>query len=300
MPLPTLVGDGYFGFCSISDGGLVVLGFFFLPETSKVILLERKASKLRNDTGEAYYTASSGGRQNARLTKFLRRPVRLLFTHPTIQFMSLHAYNFGLLYIVLSTFAALWIDKYRQSPLIGGLYYIVITTGYTLASQVGGLAMDKIWAYLKRRAGGGKTAPEYRVPLVVPGAILVLTGVFIYGWTAEYHLRWIFPDIGIALLGCGIILNTQAIQAYVTESYLEHVASAFDASQFLRSITGVAFPIFAPALYSALVYGWGNSVLAFLFLVLATPVPIILWLFGARMRAQRKKERLDSSMQLAC
>lgn len=280
-----------FWICSIYDGVLVVLGYFFLPETFKVILLERKASKLRKDTGEAYYTTSSGEKLNARLAKSLTRPVRLLFTHPTIQFMGLLlAYNFGLLYIVLSTFATLWIDKYHQSPLIGGLHYIAIVTGYTLASQVGGFAMDEIWAHLKRRASGGKTAPEYRVPLMVPGAVLVLIGLFIYGWTAEYHLHWIFPDIGIAIFGCGIILSTQAMQAYVTESYLEHVASASAASQFLRSITGFAFPIFAPALYSALGYGWGNSVLAFLFLVLAAPAPIILWRFGARMRAQGKED----------
>ncbi|KAJ6784150.1 hypothetical protein PWT90_04180 [Aphanocladium album] len=271
---------------SIYDGLLVIAGLFLLPETSKVVLLERKAKKLRSETGLAYYTDASHQTLTSRLVVSLTRPIRMLFTHPTIQFMGiLLAYNFGVLYIVLSTFATLWIDRYGQSKLVSGLHYIALVIGYTIASQVGSRAMDKIWAYLKQRAGGVKTAPEYRVPLMVPGAILVLTGIFIYGWTAEYRVHWIGPDIGIAIFGCGIILNTQAMQAYVTESYLGHVASASAASQFLRSITGFAFPIFAPSLYANLGYGWGNSVLGFAFLVLAAPAPIILWIFGARMRA---------------
>lgn len=271
---------------SIFDGLLIVAGVFLLPETYKVIVLQRKATKLRAETGQAYYTNESRETLSSRLAISLTRPLRLLFTHPTIQVMGvLLAYNFGLLYIVLSTFATLWIERYRQSKFIGGLHYLALVLGYTVASQVGSRFMDKIWAYLKKRAGGTKTAPEYRVPLMVPGAFLVLIGIFIYGWTAQYRLHWIAPDVGIAIFGCGIILNTQAMQAYVTEAYLGHVASASAASQFLRSITGFAFPLFAPALYNNLGYGWGNSILGFAFLVLAAPAPIVLWLYGARMRA---------------
>ncbi|OAA74693.1 MFS multidrug transporter [Akanthomyces lecanii RCEF 1005] len=271
---------------SIFDGLLIVTGVFLLPETYKVILLQSKAKKLRAETGEAYYTNESREKLSSRLAISLTRPLRLLFTHPTIQVMGiLLAYNFGLLYIVLSTFATLWIDSYHQSKFIGGLHYLALVLGYTVASQVGSRFMDKIWALLKKRAGGTKTAPEYRVPLMVPGAFLVLIGIFIYGWTAQYRLHWIVPDIGIAIFGCGIILNTQAMQAYVTEAYLGHVASASAASQFLRSITGFAFPLFAPTLYNNLGYGWGNSILDFAFLVLAAPAPIVFWLYGARLRA---------------
>lgn len=280
-----------FWILSIYDGVLVLVGIFFLPETYKSILLERKAARLRRESGEAYYSEGSREKLSARLARSLTRPVRLLLTHPTIQVMGLLlAYNFGLLYIVLSTFATLWIERYGQEKYISGLHYLALVIGYTVASQVGGKVMDIVWAHLKKRAGGTKTAPEYRVPLMVPGAILVLTGLLIYGWTAQHRLHWIAPDIGIAIYGCGIILNTQAMQAYVTESYLGHVASASAASQFLRSITGFAFPIFAPALYHRLGYGWGNSVLALAFLVLAAPAPVVLWLFGARMRAMGKHD----------
>jgi len=93
---------------------------------------------------------------------------------------------------------------------------------------------------------------------MIPGTIFLLAGLLWYGWSAEAMAPWIIVDIGAAVFGCGVILSTQAMQQYVMESYKEYVTSANAASQFLRSIFGFCFPIFAPALYDRLVYGWGT------------------------------------------
>ena len=93
---------------------------------------------------------------------------------------------------------------------------------------------------------------------MIPGTIFLLAGLFWYGWSAEAMAPWIIVDIGAAVFGCGVILSTQAMQQYVMESYKEYVTSANAASQFLRSIFGFCFPIFASALYDRLVYGWGT------------------------------------------
>lgn len=68
------------------------------------------------------------------------------------------------------------------------------------------------------------------------------------------------------------------------DSYSEYVASASAASQFLRSIFAFAFPLFAPALYARLGYGWGNSTLAFIMLAFGVPGPFLIWGVGARLR----------------
>lgn len=52
------------------------------------------------------------------------------------------AYNFGILYIVLSTFATLWTERYHQSVSVSGLHYIALALGYTLAAQVGARITD--------------------------------------------------------------------------------------------------------------------------------------------------------------
>ncbi|KLO95329.1 related to multidrug resistant protein [Fusarium fujikuroi] len=274
---------------SIFDGILVVIALIVFDETYEAVLLERRAAGLRKETGRAYFTEHmSASERSLRpvLLRALSRPFRLLFTQPILQVIAIFlAYNFGILYIVLSTFATLWIERYGQSEWESGLHYFALVIGYTVAAQGGAILMDKLWGYLKKRAGDD-TAPEYRVPLMLPGAILIPLGLFLYGWSADRHTAWIVPDIGIAIFGCGIILNTQALQAYVMDAFRKYVASASAASQFLRSIAGFAFPIFAPAMYHKLDYGWGNSLLALVFIVLGWPAPFLLWRYGATLRAK--------------
>ncbi|KAI0106891.1 MFS general substrate transporter [Daldinia grandis] len=282
-----------FWILSIYDGLLVIIAFFVFSETYEVILLNRRAAELRKSTGNPYYTATQAASETlrSRLSVSLTRPLRLLITQPILQVVAIFlAYNFGMLYLVLSTFATLWIERYGQSETQSGLNYIALVIGYTIAAQAGGRVMDRLWAYLKSKAGND-TAPEYRVPLMIPGAILIPLGLLIYGWTAERHLPWIVPDVGIAILGCGIINNTQSMQAYVMDAYRQYVASASAASQFLRSIAGFAFPIFAPAMYQNLGYGWGNSVLALTFVVIGWPAPFLLWTYGAKLRAMGKPQK---------
>lgn len=217
----------------------------------------------------------------------------MLCTQPTLQMMSIFlAYNFGTLYFVLASFASLWTDpdKYNQSVSASGLHYIALVIGYTIASQGGARATDRLWNYLKTKAGG-QTAPEYRVPLMIPGIILIPAGLLWYGWSAQALTHWIVVDIGVAVFGCGVIVSTQAMQQYVMECYRDYVASASAASQFLRSIFAFCFPIFAPALYKRLDYGWGNTVIALVFLSLGIPAPFIIWKFGAKLRSKGRKMR---------
>ncbi|KAI0196372.1 MFS multidrug transporter [Astrocystis sublimbata] len=250
---------------SLFDGALLIASLVFFPETSG------------QHNNSSYYAAheKDGKTMSQILAISLARPCRLILTHPHIQLMSFFlALNYGILYIVQSTFAELWIERYGQSVTISGLHYIAIALGSIIAAQVGAKFMDRIWKRLKERHG--ETQPEYRVPLLVPGAILMPIGLFWYGWTAQTHQHWILPDIGVAIFSCGAIISTQALQAYVMDSYPEYIASATAASQLPRNITAFTFPLFGPQLYKVLGYGWGNSVLAFILIGAGFPAPVIL------------------------
>lgn len=60
---------------------------------------------------------------------------------------------------------------------------------------------------------------------MVPGAFLLPAGLLITGWTARAEVHWIAPDIGIALVGAGTILNFQSIQTYIIDTFTLHAAS---------------------------------------------------------------------------
>lgn len=149
--------------------------------------------------------------------------------HTTFDPANVSSSPISILYIVQATFATLWIESYGQSESVSGLHYIAIAFGCIVAGEGGAPLMGRVWKHLKSRAAG-ETQPEYRVPLMLLGAIMIPAGLLWYVWSAEARAFWLLPDIGVALFSCGIILGTQSVQAYVTESYPKYMASVTAAS----------------------------------------------------------------------
>jgi len=85
---------------------------------------------------------------------------------------------------------------------------------------------------------GGVGLPEHRAPLLIPGAVLVPVGFFLYGWSVEFHLHWLVPNIGALFLSGGIIISMQSITSYVVDAYPLYAASATAALTVLRAIGG--------------------------------------------------------------
>jgi hypothetical protein len=52
----------------------------------------------------------------------------------------------------------------------------------------------------------------------------------------------------------------------------------------VKDIAGFTFPLFAPSLYNTLNYGWGNTLLVIIAIILGLPMPWILWKYGAKLR----------------
>ncbi|KAM4060588.1 major facilitator superfamily protein [Hirsutella rhossiliensis] len=275
---------------SIFQAVMIIFCFTTFRETYVPVILKRRAEHLRRQAGrphEGYQTLEERlHRQKslpATLFRALSRPLRLLATHPIIQVCAvIAAFNYGILYIVLTSFAHLWVSQYRMSVELSGMHYIACALGELVGAQIGGPLID--WSYRRKLARSPEHLPEFRVPLIFPGAIISCLGLFVYGWAAQYHVHWLAVDVGIFMSMFGMQLMGLPLKAYVMDSYPDHTGSALAASQFLESLTAFLFPLFAPSMYDALGYGWGNSTLAFAGLVFGVPTPLILWFFGARLR----------------
>lgn len=269
---------------------MMIFSLTTFRETYAPVILKRRAKRLRRATGANHQTLEERLLDERSLlfiiSRALMRPLRLLAMHPIIQIVSLiSAFNYGILYIVLSSFAELWIKQYGQSLEMSGLHYIACAMGEIIGSQFGAFFMDRLYARGVRKSTGDP-APEARMPLSFPGAFLEYSGLILYGWMAQYLFHWATVDTGIFLTTFGMQLLGMPLQAYVIDSYPEHASSALAASQFLRSLTAFLFPLFAPSMYTALGYGWGNSTVALVGMGLGVPAPLLLWYFGARLRAK--------------
>ncbi|KAH0544589.1 hypothetical protein FGG08_001238 [Glutinoglossum americanum] len=273
--------------CALVQG----IGMLYLRETYPPKILLRKAQQLRKETGKMDFRTEYE-QPDKTLIKILRasliRPFKLLGTQPIIQALAVYmAYLYGLIYLVLSTFPTLWEGTYGESVGVGGLNYLSLGVGLFFGAQICAPLQDRVYRYLKKtRSPSGSGSPEFRVPLMIPGSVMVPIGLFWYGWSAHAKLHWIMPNIGAVIFTCGSIVCFQCIQTYLVDSYTRYAASAIGAATVLRSLAGFAFPLFAPRMYEALGYGWGNSLLGFAAVLLGWPAPILLWKYGAKLRAK--------------
>ena len=272
---------------SIADAVIQIFGLFLLQETYPAKILHVKAKKLRQETGrQSLHTEFEHPERSLANTirRALVRPFKFLGTQPIIQVMALYmAYIYGLTYLVLSTFPRLWTERYHESIGIGGLNYLSLAIGFFVATQISGPLSDRIYRRLKARNGDvGK--PEFRIPLLLPGSMLIPCGLFLYGWSAQYQVHWIVPNIGALIFSGGIIMGFQGIQTYIVDAYTTYAASAIGAVTVLRSLAGFGFPLFAPAMYNALDDGWGDSLLGFVAIGIGLPAPVLLWFYGQKLR----------------
>jgi hypothetical protein len=140
-----------------------------------------------------------------------------------------------------------------------------------------------------KNKNGGVGIPEYRLPMMYFASVFVPIGLFWYGWTAEYKTFWLLPNIGAGIFGLGMMVNFLCIQNYLVDAFTIYAASAISAATVFRSLAGFGFPLFGASMYHALGNGWGNSLLAFVAIVVGIPFPPILYKYGAKWRANASK-----------
>lgn len=195
---------------SIMSAVIVIFAFFIFKETRANVILQKRCDKLNRAKNTKLYHVHPSLMQRRNPSKFptqhilqaLIRPPMLLVSRPILYLVSiLMSYNFGILYLVLATFATLFIEQYGDSPFGASLHYIALCLGYLLATQIGGYIMDKNWKRVREanRIDGiqGEVEPEARLPMLAPGGVALVFGLLLMGWAAEYKVFWLVVDVGV-------------------------------------------------------------------------------------------------------
>ncbi|KAM0328629.1 hypothetical protein ACHAQA_005041 [Verticillium albo-atrum] len=270
-------------------GGLCIPpSYFLLKETYAPILLERKVQKLRKETGNNdLHSKLETGQTVADKFRFaIVRPVKLLVLVPIVTLMALYvAIVYGILYLLITTFSFVYRDQYGFDEGTIGLTFLPAGVGMMIGVVTFGILGDML--VKRRQASGGELTPEIRLTpaLVMPCAVVLPIGLFIYGWTTEYKVHFIVPMIGVVIFSAGLMGVMMCIQNYLLDTYPRFAASVTAALAVLRSLAGALLPLGGLEMYNALGLGWGNSLIAFISTALI-PLPLVFFVFGARIRAR--------------
>ena len=218
----------------------------------------------------------------------IRRPLTMLIFSPIILVASIYiALVFGYQYLLITTIPTVFTTVYGFSTSSVGLVYLGLGTGMVTSTVVFGLCSDRFLKSRARRSSHGVLKPEYRLVPLLPGALLVPTGLFLYGWSAQRAWPWLVPIIGTAFLGAGLNSILLSLQTYLIDAYVVYAASALAANTIVRSTAGALLPLAGPDMYRFLGLGWGSSILGFIAL-LFIPMPILLMKYGERLRAMSR------------
>lgn len=275
---------------AIATGGIAIMAFVFMKETYAPTLLERKARRLRKETGNMNLRSKLDNGLSPRqlFIRAIVRPTKLMLLSPICAFMSLYmAVVYGFLYLLFTTFTFVFEDNYGFSSSTVGLVYIGLGIGNFIGLALLGFSSDRTMMYLARKYNDGVIKPEYRLPLLMYVGPALPLGLLIYGWTAQYHIQWAVPLLGTLFVGVGLIACFMCINTYLVDSFTLYAASAMAANTILRSILGGVFPLFGLQMYQGLGLGWGNSLLAFVAMALC-PIPWVFYHYGERIRTHPK------------
>lgn len=179
-----------------------VAAAFLLAETYAPRLLLLKARALRARTGDANLRTeweTADGALPALLRVALSRPWVMLATQPIVQVLAVYqAFNFGMLYLLISSFPALWEGRYGMPRTDASLNYLSLALGALAGIAVCGPATDAVHARLKRAyklESDEVGVPEFRLPLMVPPSILTPLAIFLYAWSAEAKTHFLVPNV---------------------------------------------------------------------------------------------------------
>ncbi|MCJ1380902.1 hypothetical protein MMC17_004011 [Xylographa soralifera] len=276
---------------AIAFGAGTLACFTFWHETYSVTILECKAKRLRSKTSNPHLRSAlhDGLSYRAAFRRAIVRPLKMLVLSPIVLALSLFtSVIYGYLYLLFTTITEVFEVEYGFSQGTVGLTYLGVGLGMLFGLAAFGLLSDRMLK-AKAKATYGEMKPEYRLPLIIPGAFLVPVGLFVYGWAAEKHVFWLVPVLGTSLVGMGTMATFMPIQAYLVDAFPTHAASALAANTVLRSLAGAVLPLAGPAMYESLGLGWGNSLLGFIAVALL-PIPFLLIRYGERIRKSARWE----------
>ncbi|KAG6896839.1 hypothetical protein C0992_005742 [Termitomyces sp. T32_za158] len=267
--------------------GVVFVVTLFVPETYAPVLLNKKAARLRKETGDdSYSTRTEMDRRpfSTTLRIALTRPLIMMVMEPIVLFFSFYlSFVYSLLYLLFFAFPLAFAHFRGWSMGLTGTSFVSIMLGILLA--LGALPYQEV---LYRRVTKYGNFPEARLFPMLFGCALLPVSLFIFAFTGgNAAIHWVVVCISGALFGISMILIYVAANSYIIDSYSTYAASAMAAKTLMRSLIGATIPLWVDQMYENMGFQWGGLLLAIISCVIA-PIPYVFFAYGERVRLRSR------------
>lgn len=267
-----------------------VLCFIFVPETFEPVLLKKKAQRLRKTTGNMELYAPIE-RQNMNIINAIvtncTRPFEMLFFEPMLSLLCIYTgFCLAVVYLFFVAFPIVFEDVYDFRIQFVGLSFLGLTIGQGLAM----VASLFTWLPLHQKLvkkNNGIVEPEFRLPQMCFGSVVLPLGLFMFAWTIYSQIPWIVVIIASGVFGVGCYYTFNGILSYTVEAYRTYAASSMAANVFVRCTIAGGFPLFGRQMLEKLDYHWAMTLLGFL-ATLMMPSSFLFWKYGKVLRGHSK------------
>ncbi|KAL2829158.1 major facilitator superfamily domain-containing protein [Aspergillus cavernicola] len=274
----------------IASGSFGTIAWFVVPETYHPVLLQRRAARLRRETGnEALHAFLDDHKPTFSdiVRKYLFRPIQMLFLEPILILITLYlALVYGILYLFFEAYPISFEqERGWTNGGVAGLPFIGIMIGVLCGVAL--IIYQTKTRFARKLAKHGRVVPEERLIPMMIASVLLPVGLFWFGWTSDKNISWVAQVFAGIPIGMGILVIFMQGLNYIIDVYLMFANSAIAANTLIRSTLGGAFPLFAVQMYHKLGVDWASSLLGFI-TVAMIPIPIVFFIYGKRIRAMSK------------
>lgn len=268
--------------------------FFFLRETYAPMILSARKRRLEklNCTPHKYRFEGEDSRSLfVKLRSSLTRPLRILIQPIVLTMSTYQAILFATTYSLYTNFQPIYQGIYHFSTEQVGLAYLGPGLGFLFCVWFIVPRIDTVYNALtaSRTKSGTHGVPEFRLPLANIGSVFIPASLFMFAWSVADHRPWILSMVAAVFYGIGQVIILNSTTNYYIDCFEKYAASAIAAGALFRSVVGGIVPLFAPALFERLGYGWGISVFGILALAIA-PAPLAFYYYGGRVRERFRIE----------
>ncbi|BGP38653.1 hypothetical protein JCM10450v2_002603 [Rhodotorula kratochvilovae] len=273
----------------ILGGVALAVLFVFLPETLESTVLLRRAQRLRKLTGSELLKtqAELDGQASESVARLVTSNIVRAFRLSADPALFVAHFYITLvyceLYLWFEAFPLLYNEEHHFNLGVGQLPYLTFLIAAIIAAPV--YVWYQLYHINPRFVKNPDLPPEIFLELGLLASPFIPISLFIFGWTAQANVHWIWPTIGAALYLPGLYFSFQSILTYVSLSYPKDAGAALAGNDFWRSVIASVFPLFGERFFHVLGLGGGSSFLAG-FSILMVPFLYLIMKNGARLRAR--------------